>query len=186
MLGKTKGREKGACWCWMITYWQHGIVVLGEGQNYGPTTGAAGPGLISALPKATSSVVERYPPSFDCAQALHKRLLVQQHLLRWLQMHPCSSEMEKKHRMAGNCEFPFCSDTLSFTFYPRADWGKPLHTRGPGYLYLSMDPNKGWPYFLFYYNLAKITCISSSLQCVPATCSPQPSTAAVAPHCYTV
>lgn len=56
--------------------------MLGEGQNYGPTTGADGPGLLSALLNATSSVVEQYPPSSDCAQALHKWLLVQQHLLR--------------------------------------------------------------------------------------------------------
>lgn len=27
--------------------------------------------------------------SFDCAQAFHKQLLVQQHLLGGLQMHPC-------------------------------------------------------------------------------------------------
>lgn len=55
-------------------------------------------------------------------------------------------------------------------FLPQGDWGKPLHascrTRGPGCLYLSMDPNKGWPYFLFYYNLAKIMC--SIMQ--PAVC----------------
>lgn len=66
--------------------------------------------------------------SFDCAQGSHIWLMVQHHLLRWLQMRPCSSEMQKKHRLAGNYENPFCSDTLSFTLYPRADWGKHLHT----------------------------------------------------------
>lgn len=56
--------------------------MLGEGQNYGPTTGAARPALLSGLPKAASSVVEQCPLSFDCAKGLHKWLLVQQHLLR--------------------------------------------------------------------------------------------------------
>lgn len=58
------------------------IVMLGEGQNYGPTIVPARPGLLSGFPKTASSVVKRCLPSFDCAQGLHKQLLVQQHLLR--------------------------------------------------------------------------------------------------------
>lgn len=43
--------------------------MLEEGQNYGPTTGASRPGLLSGLLKNASNVVEL---SFDCAQGSHK------------------------------------------------------------------------------------------------------------------
>lgn len=75
-------RKGGACWCWMITCWQHDIAMLGEGKNCGPTTGAARPGLFSGLPKAATSMVKQCSLSFDCAQGLNKQLLVQQRLLR--------------------------------------------------------------------------------------------------------
>lgn len=52
-------------------------------------------------------------------------------------------------------------------------------------LYLIMDLNKGWPHFLFYYNLAKMY-LQQPAVCPSLQWSPQPSTTAKVPHHHTV